>query len=258
MHHAKWQDRGMFRGAAGWVLGIALAGCAPHPVDPPRPLAWDCSAHPTRGVVRVVPVLVDVPAPRLSEASWIGAPLPVDRLRERVNRTRQLASVPEAAGIAVPGALAGALGARWDGTFHAAALPRGGRERWLAAVQGRVGLENTLGGLARAVGGTATLFVWVDDLQGAPLSATDGPGDVVRTAAGPVVIDDAEEPYEVRARIGVALVAADGEVVLRYVDTYDALLTDRADADQAGRDLARRLAAQVVRLWPTDPRLRAG
>jgi len=250
----------MVRGTAGQVLLLALAGCAPHPVAPPRPpvLSWDFSARPTEGDVQVVPVLVDAVRLRLGEATWLGPEPSVDRLRQRVDRTRQLAEVPTAVGIAVPGALAEALGGHWHGAFHVGALPSGGREHWLSAVHGRADLDATLGALARALGGDASLFVWVDRLQGQPLTATGLPGDLLRTDAGPVVVDHRAEPYRVQARIGVALVAADGEVVLRYVDTYDALLTERADPAQVGRDLARRLAEQVVRVWPTDPRLLAG
>ena len=97
--------------------------------------------------------------------------------------------------------------------------------------------------------------MWTASLRGEPVSNQGLPGDLVTTDAGPVIVDHGEEVYRVRARVGLALVAPDGEVVVRYVDTYEALLSDRADPAQAARDLARDLAAQVALIWPTDRRL---
>jgi hypothetical protein len=69
------------------------------------------------------------------------------------------------------------------------------------------------------------------------------------------VVDHRDEPYRVVARAGLALVASDGEVVVRYADTFETVLNERSDADQAARVLARALVAEVATLW-SDPKMR--
>ncbi len=111
---------------------------------------------------------------------------------------------------------------------------------------------------AAAVGGEATLFSWVTELRGDPLTLQGFPGETVETTVGPVVLDHQEEPFLVTAEIGMALVTWDGEVVVRYEDTYEAILSAESDAGDAGQELARALAQEVVLVWANDPRLWAG
>jgi len=236
---------------------VLLMGCAPHHLDGPvRPsVSWDFAARPTYGEVRVLPVVADVEPQPLVQDTFLGAQLPGFRLASRAQRTRQLRAVPGAVGLALPGAVYGELGPAWQGHFRVGAFPSGGRDRFLAALRGRVDLEAALSDLARDIGGDASLFVWVDRLIGSPLSAEAFPGDIVRTDIGPVVVDHADEPYRVTARVGMALVASDGEVVLRYRDAFEAVLSQRSDPARVGREMARALAHEIAPVWPCDPRL---
>jgi hypothetical protein len=245
-------------GGVRWIpLALLIAGCAPHHLDGTlRPtVSWDFAARPTYGEVRVLPVVTDLEPQVLVRETFLGSDLPGFRLASRARRTQELEAVPGAVGLALPGAVHGELGPSWDGHFRVGAFPNGGRERILAALRGRVDLETALSDLARNVGGDASLFVWVDRLVGSPLSAEAFPGDIVRTEIGPVVVDHSDEPYRVTARVGMALVASDGEVVLRYRDAFEAVLSRRSDPLRVGRELARALAREVAPVWPCDPRL---
>jgi hypothetical protein len=51
----------------------------------------------------------------------------------------------------------------------------------------------------------------------------------------------------------MALVAEDGDVLLRYQDTFHALLSREATPQDTGRELARALAEEVVLMWSTEP-----
>ncbi len=139
---------------------------------------------------------------------------------------------------------------------HAHGLPAGARDKVTDALLGRrPGLDAALGEAARAVGGDAALFSWVSELDGQPLSLLGFPGEVVETPVGPVVLDHDDEPYLVTAKVGMALVTRDGEVVVRYQDTFETILSARTDSARAGRELARALAREVTLVWGTDPRL---
>lgn len=240
----------------GWAsIALLLVGCAhPVPVGPPT-LSWDFAARLTTGEVNVLPVLVDVPRTDMVRDTYLGSDLPWFRAESREVRTAQLEAVPGEVGMALPGAVGSALGSSWDATFRAGDWPRGHRDKMQAALRGKAGLDAELAEVARDMGGAATLVVWVDGLLGRPVTADGFPGDIVPTEAGPVVVDHRVEPYRVTARIGLALVASDGEVVVRYADAFDAILTEHSDPARVGRELARCMAREVVRVWPTDPRL---
>ncbi len=241
----------------GLLALLVASACAHRPSTAPPTLAWDVSARPVGGQIRVVPVLVASERPTLARASFLGTSLTTPRVLARDERVRELSRIPDALGLAVPGAVAAALGEGWSGRLVAGALPSNGRERWEAAITGRADLTATLGALAARVGGDHALFVWVERLHGEPITARGFPGDLIVTEAGPVVVDHHDEPFLVSARVGMALVARDGEVVLRYTDTYDALLVGAMDADGAARALARAIAVEISTLWPHDPRLLA-
>jgi len=164
--------------------------------------------------------------------------------------------VPDAVAWALPGAVNAELGLEWDGDFQASAMPLGGKDRLLGALGRRDVLDPALAELARASGGDATLFTWVTSLEADVLSSQNLPGEVVDTIVGPVFVDVTQEPFVVQARIGMALVTRDGEVVVRYEDEYSSLLTEDRSATWVGRDLARRLAEEVALVWATDPRLK--
>jgi hypothetical protein len=231
------------------ALGAGVAR-AEHPS-----VSWDFQARAVPGEVRVLPALVDAAAPALSRESYVGAGIPVGREAVRRERTAQLARVPEAFAAALPGALNAAMGPSWGGDFAVGRYPAGARRALRAAVRGRADLPEALGRVGRGAGGEGALVTWVERIEARPITALGFAGEIVGTELGPVVVDHRAEPYRVVARVGVALVAADGDVVLRYRDTVETVLS--ADGpDAAARHLARDLAAELALVWPADPRLR--
>ncbi|HHO51864.1 MAG TPA: hypothetical protein ENK18_13540 [Deltaproteobacteria bacterium] len=242
------------------AIGLWLSGCTHRPMSTPADgLSFAFGARPTRGEVRVVPALA-VHAPlEVNLDSYLGASLPHQRELVRHARTRALAEIPRAMGLALPGEVNSELGLTWGGQFRSHRLPFVAQQRLADALVGRrPDLHAVLAEAAAAVGGEATLFSWVTDLRGDPLTLRGLPGETVETTAGPVVLDHRDEPFLVTARIGMALVTRDGEVVLRYEDTYDAILSEDGGADETGRVLARSLVQEIVLVWATDPRLWAG
>jgi len=240
------------RWSAAAVCVLAI-GCA-KPSGAPT-LAWDFEARPTYGEIRVLPVIVDIEVPALSRDSFLGTELSTSRVAQRRDRTEALATVPSEVAVALPGAVHGELGAQWAGQFRVGHYPVGGRDKVRGALRGRTDLEDALSAVAVDVGGDASLFVWVTGRRGTPLTVEGFPGETILTGGGPVLIDLGDEAYRVEARVGMALVAADGEVVLRYTDAFETVLSDGRDAATAGRDLARALAREVATVWPRDPRL---
>lgn len=243
-----------------WVVGAALvaaAGCARTPPQDPF-LAFAFEARPTAGEVRVMPALRLHPPVPAELGSFVGRGLPDDQARVREHRARQLAELSSAVGYALPGEVNGELGALWAGEFRARGYPVGVRHRLTEALRSQRGVDEALAGAAQAIGGDAVLISWMDRLEAEPLTLNGMPGAVVDTPVGPVVVDSGDEPFFVSARIGMALVAGDGEVVVRYHDTYETVLSGSRGPLVAGRDLAHALAEEVAKVWATDPRLLEG
>lgn len=232
-------------------------GCAPTKpiVSPLDRLPFAFEARGTWGEVQVIPALaLHEPVDVNYDAYVGGAALPFHRKTIRTLRTEQLRAVPSAVGLALPGEVNGLLGLSWPGQFHDHRIPPASLDRLRAALTGeRPDLHASLAEAAKGAGGQASLFSWVVDLEGEPLSLRGFPGEVVDTHAGPVVLDHNDEPYLVEAEVGMALVTEDGDVLLRYQDTYHALLSSENTTQDAGRTLARALAEEVVLVWSTQP-----
>jgi hypothetical protein len=258
-----WHDQGsggrIMAAVRWWTWGIAAilgAGCVrppPHPAEPRLPFLFE--ARTTRGEVRVVPAiqLHDDAVPDL--ASFVGRDLPDVQVATRIARAHQLDQLTTAVGLALPGEVNGELGAAWEGQFRQASYPLGAKARVAEALRTGREVDAVLGATAQAIGGDAVLVTWIGSIEARPLTRESMPGAVVATPAGPVVVDARDEPFLVSARVGLALVVADGEVVLRYEDTYDTVLSGARGPDAAGRDLAHALAAEVAKVWSVDPRL---
>jgi len=230
------------------LLALLVAGCVKRPdLRPEQPFVW--VARPVQGDVRVLEALSAHTAPEVHLGSYLGEPLPEARVAVRTARAEQLVELPAAVGWELPGAMNGHLGPTWPGSFHAERWPAGRRDRVLDALGQGHGLDDALGDLARSVGGDAVLVTWVDRLAAEPLSLQGFPGDLVSTPNGPVVIDHTNEPYLVDLRVGVALVASDGEVVVRYHQDMHTVLSEARPPTVAGRQLARDLAAEVLKVW---------
>jgi hypothetical protein len=243
------------RGAVMWAA-VGCAGCA-HP--PPEPfLAFAFEARPTAGEIRVVPALQLHPPVTTELGSFVGRRLPERQARAREQRTRQLSALSGAVGLALPGEVNGELGDTWAGEFQAHGFPLGVRQRVTDALRSQRGVDAALADAAMAIGGDAVLLSWMDRLEAEPLTLTGILGTVVDTPVGPLVVDSDDEPYLVSARVGMALVTGDGEVVIRYHDTFETVLSGARGPQVAGRDLAHALAAEVAKVWSTDPRLREG
>lgn len=235
---------------------LMLVACKPRP-EPV--LAWRFEARRTSGEVRVLPVIALHKEPLLALDSFLGRGLSDEVEAQRRLRTQELVDVPEAIGLALPGAVNGILGRTWDGQFRYSSWPLTARDRVEAALEGSSRrLDGQLGRAARTVGGDAVLITWVDALDARPLTAEGFAGDIVETTAGPAVVDHADEPYHVEVDVGMALVAADGEVVLRYHDAFEALLSSRMPPSHVGRVVAAELASEIGKVWATDPALEEG
>lgn len=233
---------------------IALfAGCTPKPAELVQP--WRFEARTTHGVVRVLPVVTLAGPHELRTDGYLGAGIPWMREWLRGRRTAEVNRIPEALGTALPGAVNGELGARWDGQFLNGHFAPGTRSAVRTALRGKADVDEALASTVRGLDGSAALVTWVGELEAVPLTATGFPGEIVQTESGPVVLDLIEEPYLIEAQIGMALVARDGEVVLRYTDRFSTVLSARRDSDAAASDLAAALAAEIAKVWACDPRL---
>lgn len=231
------------------LLWLTL-GCAPH--TPLVAAPWVAEARLAGDEIAVLPLISLATRPEADYREGLGS-LNVPLLREtgRNARTEQLFHIPEAIAVALPGEVGAVLGDRWDGHFVTTKWPVGTRDSLISALDGRADLDQALARLAN--GHQFLLVTWVNTLSGTPISAEGLPGEVVYTESGPVIVDLVEEPYRVRATVGVALIAPDGELLVRYADTFETVLNDRSGPARVGRTVARGLADEVGAFWPTDP-----
>jgi hypothetical protein len=239
-------------------LALALAPLLTCCTLAPGPASgWRFEGLDARGEVRVVPVLALHDDPTVEARDYVTAGITDRRHALRAARVEALSRVPETVATALPGAVHARLDPAWHGRFRVGHLPLGARDRLAAHLRRDDvrALDELLVDLAARVGGDATLFTWIRDLDGTPLTLETFPGDRVQTPAGPVLLDLYEEPYRVTARLGMALVTADGHVVARYEDAFSSLLTPHRAARQVALDLANGLAAEVAPMWPDDPGL---
>lgn len=244
----------MFPRAAACVALLGLVACA---TKQPQGLyqPWTFEARVTAGEVRVVPIVQLHSELEVDTRSYVGIPLPHERLQKRKQQTEALARVPDALAEALPGAVNGQLGLAWHGQFHHASWPLGAADKVHAALNGERALDVTLEEVAGQIGGEATLFTWVRELDGLPLSTLAFPGQAVPTPIRPVTIDHTDEPYLVNLLCGLALVTADGEVVIRYEDVYQTVLSGKVGPDRAAADMAAVMAEEVTKVWATEAEL---
>lgn len=233
------------------LIAVLISGCV---AQPAADLTWQFEARLMPGVIRVMPVVGPSESPKVVLDSWVGAGLSSKRTRLREARTGELERMPSAVRTALPGEVHAALQGTWTGEFRVGRFPLGGKDRLQSALRSHTEVDATLGVIARAAN-SAILVTWVESLEGTPLTVQAPPGALIDTDGGPVLVDLFDEPYRVEATLGCALVAADGEVVLRYTDSFETVLTGSQDAQLAGRELAAALAAEIAMVWPVDPRL---
>lgn len=232
---------------------LLMTGCVHQAETLEQPFRFE--ARTTHGVIRVMPPLATCDPTELSTASYVGPPIPWMREWLRSRRIDEIDGLPAEVGMALPGALNAALGSTFDGTFLMGELPGTTRAAVRSALRGKGDLDATLSAAARGIDGSAALFTWVESVDARPLTAEGFAGDILETDAGPVVLDFFEEPYLIEAEIGLALVARDGEVVVRYAEHFSTVLSARRPSRRAAKDLALALATEVAKVWATDPRL---
>ena len=237
------------------LLPLCLAiGCLHQGTAAPQ--AWRAEARVTHGRIDVQPVLDRSVSPRPTANGFVTSEVPwrAEWIRgQRVDATR---SAPTEVASALPGALVARLGADFDGWFRTGRRQRLARGGLQSAIDGHRDLDDALAMYARPH--ASILVTWVADLRVEPLNATGFVGDVVATPAGPVVLDLLEEPHLVQMELGLALVAPDGEVVVRVEHHASSVLSARRDLDQAARSMADQLAEQARRAWAVDDRLEPG
>ncbi|MBN2800093.1 MAG: hypothetical protein JXX28_13190 [Deltaproteobacteria bacterium] len=189
------------------------------------------------GDIAVLPVVGPAQVPALDLDTWVGPELLGERRAQRALRTEQLAQIPGAVAVGLPGALTALASA--PPHFHDARWPprlRGAFSRHLFEDDRRDRLLRRLG---RATDAT-TLVAWVVRLDGLPLTAEGFPGDVLETASGPVVVDHGEEPYLVTLEGGFALIDRTGAVLCAGQGVANDLLGNRSGPPRIGRAVARR------------------
>ena len=230
---------------------VALSACV---ARAPADTSFQFEARPTAHVIHVLPTLAVYAEPELRVDGYVTDPIPWVREALRRERMEDLESLTTDFGIALPGALGDEVREVWSGRFVADGS-RSGSDRITAALVRGAGLDEALASATRRRDGEMVLFSWVSEIEAIPVTSEAPPGEVLDTDAGPVVVDLLEEALRVRAEVGMALVSSDGEVVMRYSDRFESVLSSDRTVSRVGRDIARGLAAEVALLWPgTVPR----
>jgi len=246
----------MGRSLATWLTAsIGLAGCAHRTAEPLDLIPFAFEARTSRGEIWVMPPLTVHAPVEMNEQHLLGAALPLRQRRIRAERTKELASLPEAIAEVLPGEVNARLGAHWRGQFRHHGAPPSQSHRLADAVSHRrPDLHAVLEGYAETFG-RWVLLTWVTELEGEPLTRRALPGEVVQTASGSVVVDFEDDPHLVSVRMGTALLAPDGDVVLRYEDRFEAVLTGQTARHEAARQLAKSLADEIAIVWMTETSL---
>ena len=240
---------------AACCILLSLSACIKRATPESIYEPWAFEARVTAGEVRVMPIIQLHSELVVDTRSYVGIPLPFERVQKRKERTEALSNVPAALAEALPGAVNGQLGLAWHGQFHHANWPLGTADRVHAALNGERPLDATLEEAAGTIGGEATLFTWVRELDGLPLSTLAFPGQPVVTPIRPVTVDHTDEPYLVNLLCGLALVTSDGEVVIRYEDVYQTVLSGKVGPERAAADMALVMAEEVTKVWATEAEL---
>lgn len=208
---------------------------------PIRELDWGWAPLELGSDIRVAPLVVTGPLPALAPVGFLGEQLEGTEAHLRELRGTQVVAVTESFSDALPGTLASALPEGWSGHFSDARVPPSARTQLAAGVDGRRSLDGALQLAVDRLPGEVVLFRWMSDITAEPLATTTAPGTTLRAADRLIYVDQHTDPVLAQATVGLALVAADGEVFLRYEDRYSFVITGSNTSLRAGRDLARQL-----------------
>lgn len=236
------------------TLLFVLMACGRGPIEPPN-LQWRFEARPAAGHIAVLPVLSLMRVGDVSTQDYVG-PIPPWRLELRKQRIHEIQRVPEAVGLALPGALASNLPKDWNGQFRVGTYPKVLKAKLTDHLSKNEPLDSLLSELGLREDGVLTLVSWVEDATISPITTEAAPGEMVESEVGPIAVNLFEESYRIRATVGLALIASDGQVILRYRDDFESILGAQRNPMRVGRDLALGLAQEIVKMWPSDPRLK--
>ena len=202
--------------------------------------------------IQVMPVLSAFPALEISQEDFVG-PIPPWRLQLRKQRMQSALDIPQAVALALPGALASSLPQGWDGQFHVGSYQGTLRSKMTDQIARGEPIEPLLNQINAEKKQVSSLVSWVENLDVTPITAEAAAGEMVSSEVGPIVVNLFEESFRVRATIGMALVASDGRVILRYRDEFESILGEQRNTQRVGRDLAMGLAKEITKMWPVDP-----
>jgi len=229
-------------------------GCV-RPVNTESATPWLFEARPENGQIQVLPVLSAFELSEVTDRDFVG-PITPWRFHLRKQRIESIKTVPDAVAMALPGAIASELPADWNGRFLVGHYPGTLKSKMLDHLNRGESLDPILFKVGSRNEDVATLVSWVEELHATPITIEAAPGEMVTTEVGPIVVNLFEESYRIRATVGMALVASDGEVILRYRDDFESILGEQRNPNRVGRDLAIGLAKEITKMWPIDPRLR--
>lgn len=201
------------------------------------------------GDVHVLPTLRLHREVQPDATSPIGLELNAAQLQLRAQRAQQLDRLYEHLSWALAGEVNGALGEAWPGRFVRTDYARGQRRILETVVLAHAPPDPALAAVGRRAGGAAVLVSWIDALSAEPMTLRAMPGEVVDTPVGPVVVDATNEPYRVRASIGVAVVDADGRVIVSSHATYDAVMRGERGVETAALELSQAVAETLLPAW---------
>ena len=201
-----------------------------------------------------MPVLSVIELGDVEQLDFIG-PIPPWRLHLRKQRMESIKTVPDAVGMALPGALASQLPIDWGGSFHVGHYSGSIKSKMTDHIAHGESIDRLLIEMGSRKKGVSTLVSWVEELEATPITQEAAPGEMVITEVGPIIVNLFEECYRIRATVGMALVTSDGEVILRYRDQFESILGEQRSPNRVGRDLALSLAKEITKMWPIDPRL---
>jgi hypothetical protein len=202
-------------------------------------LPW--ASEPTGPIreVLVLPILLLEGVPGMETTGFLGErPLPGEGTL-RLERARQLRTVPELLSVSIPGELARGLPPEWMPHLRAASQNPRALRRLARTLERGDSPEALMRRIAARVDEDAVLFQWIQAIRLNPLCATEVPRSTTEVAGRLVFIDDRVEPVLVEATLGMALVRRDGDIVLRYQDTYETVLSEATSVQRACRELAR-------------------
>jgi hypothetical protein len=222
-----------------------LTGCVPHSQSD---LKWHFVARAPHGDVMVLPSIQLYPRTTTETASYVVHEVTGERAQRRRDRVAVLTATPSEVAWALPGALQRTMQEPLGASFHAGKYPAGMRGRLRRVLNSQGDVDSMLSEIATSVG-QDTLVTWVHALDARPLTLDHPPGVFVNTCHGPVLVEHNDEPYVIEAEVGVALIASDGELIIRYTDNYNTVLTGNAEAEDLARDLATAMATEIAKVW---------